>query len=281
MIATKSTPAPASVVDIELQLLLEAVYRVAGYDFRDYAPATLKRRTADRIRAEGLRTLSGLQERVLHDADALERFVYGLSVTPTVLFREPEFFKAFNERIAPMLRTFSFVRIWVAGCGTGEDVYALAIILAEAGLSARTRIYATDVSERAIDTAKSGLLDHGAIDEAAMRYAQSGGMRRLSDYVTIRDGRATFDGALRENVLFAQHSLTTDTSFNQFHAVIARNMLPHFNKGLAYRVHQVILESLVRLGYLGLGANESLRYSPHQRAYEELAGTETFYRRIR
>ena len=279
MIATKSTP--VAVADIELQLLLEAVYRVSGYDFREYTPAVVKRRVAERQRSEGAATISGLLERVVHNEAAMARFVHGLSVSPGSLFREPAFFAAFRERVAPMLRTFPFVRIWVPGCGTGEDVYALAIALAETGLASRARIYATDLSESALDQAKAGAIDVATLEDAAYRYAEGGGARRLRDYVSVDGTTALFDPALRQNVLFAQHSLATDTSFNEFHAIVARNVLTQFNKNLAYRVHQVVLESLVRLGYLGLGARESLRFTPHQRAYEELAGTETFYRRVR
>lgn len=273
--------APA-VAEIELQLLLEAVYRVTGYDFREYAPGTLKRRVSERVRAEGVNTFSGLQEKLLHEPEALGRFVYAMSVNSADgLFRDPGFFLTFRATVLPMLRTFPFVRIWCANAGAGDDAYALAIILREEGLGHRSRIYATDASEMAIDQAKAGRFPGDLIDEYAARYRETGGTGDFERYYTSDGAWATFDPTLRETILFAQHNLATDASFNEFHAILARNVLGHFSKSLSYRVHQILLESLVRLGYLGLGANESLRYTPHQRCYEEVSENGKIYRRIR
>ena len=287
MIAERSAfPAPqngngttTAVADLELHLLLEAVYRVTGFDFRQYAPATLKRRVAERIRAEGVTTTSGLLERVLHDPSSMRRFVDGLTQHATSPFREPSFFRSFMECVLPRLRTYSHVRIWVIG--SGDDAYALAILLREAGFYHRTRIYATDASDAAVDRARSASFPVELLDEYAQRYLEAGGTKRFSDYVTTADGVASFREGVREQIVLAQHNLATDGSFNEFHLVAARNVLPQFNRALSYRAHQVIFESLVRLGYLGLSAKESLRYTPHQRAYEEIPDTETFYRRLR
>lgn len=272
--------APSSAVaDLELQLLLEAVYRVAGYDFREYAPATVKRRVAERVRSEGLTTISGLLERVLHEPAALARFIDALTHNAGSPFREPSFFGAFRERVLPRLRTFPHVRIWVIG--SGEDAYSLAILLREAEFYHRTRIYATDASDAALERAKSGTFSAELLDEYAARYADGGGARHFSDYVDLDGARAAFKPGLREQIVFAQHNLACDGSFNEFHLVVARNVITHFNRTLAYRAHQVIFESLVRLGYLGVSAKETLRYTPHQRAFEELGDTERFYRRLR
>lgn len=271
--------ASPAIADLELHLLLEAVYRVSGYDFREFAPATLKRRVAERVRAEGASTTTGLLEKILHDPLALARFVDGLTHNGSSPFREPAFFVAFRERIVPRLRTFPHARLWVIG--SGDDAYSLAILLREADLHHRSRIYATDASESAIERAKAGVFGAELFEEYADRYQQAGGTRRFSDYVDLDDGRAGFKSGLRENIVFAQHNLATDGSFNEFHLVVARGVITHFNRTLAYRAHQVIYESLVRLGYLGLSAKETLRYTPHQRAYEELADTERFYRRLR
>ena len=267
------------VADLELHLLLEAVYRVSGFDFREYAPATLKRRISERVRAEGVATISGLLERVLHEPPVMSRFIDALSHNSTSPFREPQFFTAFRERVLPRLRTFPHVRIWVIG--SGEDAYSLAILLREAEFYHRTRIYATDASDAAIDRAKAGSFPAELIDEYSERYAEAGGSRRFSDYVDVVGTQAVFKAGLREQIILAQHNLASDGSFNEFHLVVARNVITHFNRTLSYRAHQVIFESLVRLGYLGLSSKETLRYTPHQRAYEELDATERFYRRLR
>ena len=286
-LSAKAEPAPIApalavspgIADLELHLLLEAVYRVSGYDFREYAPATLKRRVAERVRAESLSTISGLLERVLHEPAAMTRFIDSLTHNVSSPFREPQFFTAFRERVLPRLRTFPHARIWVIG--SGDDAYALAILLREAEFYHRTRIYATDASDAGIDRAKAGTFPAELIDEYSERYAECGGTRRFSDYLEVRDSQASFKPGLREQIVFAQHNLASDGSFNEFHLVVARNVVTHFNRSLAYRAHQVIFESLVRLGFLGLSAKETLRYTPHQRAYEEVLETERFYRRLR
>jgi len=278
VLAHNGAASPA-VTDLELHLLLEAVYRVSGFDFREYAPRTVKRRVAERVRAEGLATISGLLERVLHEPPAMARFVDALTHNASSPFREPAFFDAFRERVLPRLRTFPHVRIWVIG--SGEDAYSLALLLREAELYHRTRIYATDASEGAIDRAKSGTFPAELLDEYSARYVEAGGKRHFSDYVEIAGTQAAFKPGVREQIVFAQHNLACDGSFNEFHLVVARSVITHFNRTLSYRAHQVIYESLIRLGYLGVSAEETLRYTPHQRAYEELSETERFYRRLR
>jgi chemotaxis protein methyltransferase CheR len=275
-VATTTTPA---VADLELHLLLEAVYRVSGYDFREYAPATLKRRVSERVRAEGTSTISGLLERVLHEPPAMQRFLDAMTSNVGSPFREPQFFIGFRDRVLPRLRTFPHVKIWVIG--SGEDAYSLAILLREAEFYHRTRIYATDAGDAAIDRAKTGAFPTESLDEYAERYAQAGGVKRFSDYVDVLGAQAVFKPGLRQQIVFAQHNLACDSSFNEFHLVVARNVVMHFNRTLAYRAHQVVYESLVRLGFLGLAAKESLSYTPHQRAYEEIPETERFYRRLR
>ena len=274
-----AVPPSSGVADLELQLLLEAVHRVSGFDFREYAPGTLKRRVTERVRAEGLATISGLLERVLHEPAALARFIDTLTHTGGSPFREPVFFTGFRERVLPRLRTFPHVRIWVIG--SGDDAYSLAILLREADFYHRTRIYATDAGEAAIDRAKGGIFPAQQVDEYSARYLEAGGAKRFSDYVDIVGGNAVFKATLREQIVFAQHNLASDSSFNEFHLVVARNVIANFNRTLSYRAHQVVFESLIRLGHLGLSSKESLRYTPHQRAYEEIPETERFYRRLR
>lgn len=287
MIAERTPPPPSpggaattpAIADLELHLLLEAVYRVSGFDFREYGPATLKRRIAERVRAENVSTVTGLLERVLHDPAALARFIDTLTHNAGSPFREPQFFAAFRDRVLPRLRTFPHTRIWVIG--SGDDAYSLAILLREAEFYHRTRIYATDAGEAAVERAKAGVFPADLVDEYAQRYVEAGGKRRFSDYIDLVDTHAVFKPGLREHIVFAQHNLACDGSFNEFHLIVARNVITHFNRSLAYRAHQVIFESLVRLGHLGVSAKENLRYTPHQHAYEELADTERFYRRLR
>jgi chemotaxis protein methyltransferase CheR len=276
---TGGTGASPAVTDLELHLLLEAVYRVSGFDFREYAPATVKRRVAERVRAEGLSTISGLLERVLHEPPAMSRFLDALTHNAGSPFREPAFFAAFRERVLPRLRTFPHVRIWVIG--SGDDAYSLAMLLREAEFYHRTRIYATDAGDAALERSKAGVFSAELLDEYAARYAEAGGARHFSDYVDVDGARASFKPGLREQIVFAQHNLACDGSFNEFHLVVARGVITHFNRTLSYRAHQVIYESLIRLGYLGVSSKETLRYTPHQRAYEELDATERFYRRLR
>lgn len=276
---THPAPTAPGVADLELHLLLEAVYRVSGYDFREYAPATLRRRISERVRAEGAATTTGLLERVLHDPEAMLRFVDALTHNPSSPFREPQFFAAFRERVLPRLRTFPHVRIWVIG--SGDDAHALAMLFGEAEFTQRVRIYATDAGDAAVERAKAGMFAAELVEEYAQRYEEGGGTRRFEDYIEIEGERAFYRPALREHIVFARHNLATDGSFNEFHLIVARNVVTHFNRTLAYRAHQVIYESLIRLGYLGVSSKETLRYTPHQPAFEELEGTERFYRRRR
>jgi chemotaxis protein methyltransferase CheR len=270
-----------AVTDLELQLLLEAVQRISGHDFREYAPAMLRRRVLERVRAEGAATISGLQERVLHASDSMDRFVDALTFNPSAPFADPAFFADFMTHVLPRLRTFPYVRVWVAGCGAGDDAYALAALCSEAGFRDRVRIYATDASELAIERARAGTIARADLDEIQLRYARSGGTARFEHYVEPAGTKLRYAESLRQNLVFAKHNLATDGSFNEFHLIVVRHVLAKYNRVLIYHAHQVLYESLVRLGFLALGAKESLRFTPHQKAYDALAQTSDFYRRIR
>ncbi len=266
--------------DLELQLLLEAVARYAGYDFRDYAQSALKRRLSERMRAEETTTISALQDRVLHDPEAMQRFIFAMSSSPKTLFRDPAYFRAFREQVVPLLRTYSFVRLWFPACSSGEDVYAIAVILADHGLLERCMMYATDISEAALAQAKSGVFEVPSGEDVASNYKSTGALRALSQYAEVDARKVTFHAGLRENVIFAQHSLATDGSLNEFNAVVARGVLPLFNKALQFRVHNLFLQSLARLGFLCLGANETLKVTPHERVFRQI-GEQPIYRRMR
>jgi chemotaxis protein methyltransferase CheR len=203
-----------------------------------------------------------------------------MSSTPNALFRDAAYFRLFREHVVPLLRTYSFVRLWFPGCSTGEDVYSVATILAEHGLLERCMIYATDISELAIAQAKSGEYEVNSGEEIAMEHRNTGALKALSQFAEVGSHTVKFKPELQENIIFAQHSLATDGSLNEFHAIVARGVIPQFNKALQFRVHNLFMQSLARLGFLCLGANESLRSTPHERAYRQI-GEQAIYRRMR
>lgn len=266
---------------VELSLLLEAIVRWSGYDFREYAPATLKRRIAERMRAENVQTISGLQERVLHDHDALRRFVFAMSSNPNRLFRAPEYFRAVRERVIPFLRTYSFVRLWFPASSTGEDVYTMAAILLEEGLLDRCMIYATDMSDIALTHAREGLYPMTSLEEFANDYRLSGGRASIAEFCDTSEGSIRFKEALQRQIIFSTHSLTTDASLNEFHAIVARGVLPQFTKTLQYRVHNLLLQSLTRFGFICLSSAESLHATPHEGVFRKVDDVFPIYRRMR
>jgi chemotaxis protein methyltransferase CheR len=267
--------------ELELELLLEGVYRRYGFDFREYAPASLRRRVWRRVHAEGETTISGLLERLLHDPASMERLLLDLSITVTAMFRDPSFYLSFRDKVVPQLRTYPFTRIWVAGCSTGEEVYSLAILLHEEGLYQRSRIYATDINESVLDRAKIGVFPLDKMKEYTHNYLKAGGARAFSEYYVAAYDGAQFQRSLVDNVVFAQHNLVSDRSFNEFNVVVCRNVLIYFDKTLQDRVHRLFYESLANFGVLGLGHKESIQFSPHADSYEELDAREKLYRKIR
>jgi chemotaxis protein methyltransferase CheR len=273
-------PARDDLEEIELSLLLEGVYRQYGFDFREYAPASLRRRVWRRVHAEGLTTVSALQDKLLHDPACMERLLLDLSINVTAMFRDPSFYVAFRRKVVPALRTYPFTRIWVAGCSTGEEVYSLAILLQEEKLYHRTRIYATDINEAVVDRARRGVFPLDKMREYTRNYIKAGGTNAFSEYYLAKYDGAQFQRSLTENVVFAQHNLVSDRSFNEFNVIICRNVMIYFDRTLQDRVHRLFYESLVNFGVLGLGHKESIRFSPYERRYEELDQYEKLYRRI-
>jgi chemotaxis protein methyltransferase CheR len=265
---------------IEIDLLLEAIYRWYGYDFREYARASLRRRIGNAMRAEGLSTVSGLQERLLHDPACMDRFLVVLSVTVTSFFRDPGFFMAFRHNVVPLLRTYPFIRIWHAGCATGEEVYSLAILLQEEGLYERCRIYATDLNPSVLRKAREGIFPASSLEDCAGRYEKAGGARSFAEYYTNGYGSAIFRAALRANILFSQHNLAMDRSFNEFNVILCRNVMIYFQNSLQQRVHHLLYDSLATFGVLGLGSKESLQFTPHEQAYQPLVAGWKLYRRM-
>jgi chemotaxis protein methyltransferase CheR len=277
----RSAPSRMPREELEIELLLEAVFRHYGFDFRQYARASIRRRLWKRIYAERLETISGLQERVLHDPACMERLLLDLSINITSMFRDPSFFSAFRAKVVPLLRTYPFVRVWNAGCSTGEETYSLAIMLAEVGLLDRTRIYATDINEAVLQQASLGVFPLAKMREYTENYLAAGGARSFSEYYVSRYDGAQFDRSLCDNIVFAQHNLVSDRSFNEFHVIVCRNVMIYFDRRLQDRVHTLFLESLAHLGVLALGHKESIRYTEHADHYEPLDEHEKLYRRVR
>jgi len=268
------------VEEIEVALLLEAIFRRYGFDFREYAPASLKRRLWRRAHAEGLETISALQNRVLHDPACMEQLLLDLSISVTTMFRDPSFYTAFREKVVPLLKTYPFARIWVAGCSTGEEVYSLAIVLEEQGLLDRTRLYATDINEAVLERARLGVFSLEKMREYTQNYLLAGGTRAFSEYYLANYDGAVFDRRLVENAVFAQHNLVSDRGFNEFHVIVCRNVMIYFDRSLQGRVFQLFHDSLIRFGVLALGHKETIRYSGFENRYEELDGVEKLWRRV-
>jgi chemotaxis protein methyltransferase CheR len=265
---------------IEVQLLLEAIYQHYGFDFRGYALGSLKRRLWRRAIGEKLDTLSALQDRVLHDPAVMERLLLDLSINVTAMYRDPTFFKAFREKVVPSLRTYPFVRIWNAGCSTGEETYSLAIVLKEEGLIDRTRIYATDINDRVLERAREGRFPLEKMREFTENYIRAGGQESFSSYYTASGETATFNPELRSQVVFAQHNLVSDAPFNEFNVIVCRNVMIYFGKTLQDRVHELFYDSLDRLGILALGHKESIKFTRYEDRYAPLDAQEKLYRKM-
>lgn len=269
----------ASLRDVELDLLLEGIFRRYGYDFRHYARDSLERRLWRRVQREQLSSLTGLLDLVLHDESAMQRLLSGLSVSVTSMFRDPSFYTALREHVVPVLRTYPSLRVWNAGCATGEEAYSLAILLHEAGLYGRSRIYATDLDERALVTASQGMFPLAKMREYTANYLAAGGGRSFSDYYLTAYDRARFHRSLARNIVFSQHDLVADGSFNEFHLIVCRNVLIYFDRDLQERVLQLFWDSLVHAGVLALGPRETLRQSSFAGRYRDVDPHERIFRR--
>lgn len=266
---------------IEIELLLEGIFRNYGFDFRSYAYASIRRRLWKRIEAEGLETVSALQARILHEPPMMEKLLLDLSINVTAMFRDPSFYKAFREHVIPILRTYPFIRLWHAGCATGEEVFSMAILLQEEGLYERCRIYATDINEVVLQKAKEGIFPLDRMQEYTENYIAAGGKRAFSDYYLAKYGGALFSPSLTKNVVFSLHNLVTDRSFAEFNVILCRNVLIYFDKTLQARVHGLFYGSLAKFGVLVLGSKESLRFSPFEECYEQINGPEKIFRKAR
>ncbi|QJR11048.1 Chemotaxis protein methyltransferase [Usitatibacter rugosus] len=254
-----------------MTLLIEAVYLKYHYDFRGYATASLRRRLATAADRFGCRSLTQLQDRLIHEPGIFPELLNYLTVQVSEMFRDPGYFKVLRESVMPLLRTYPSLRVWVAGCSSGEEVYSLAILLREEGLLERTTIYATDINPRALERAEAGVYEIDRIPKFTENHRDSGARTSLSDYYTAGYGRAVFDKSLRKNIVFSDHSLATDSVFAEVQLVSCRNVLIYFDRKLQDRAIGLFREALVRRGVLGIGSKESIRFTHHAEAFEPLS----------
>ncbi|WP_421052470.1 CheR family methyltransferase [Lysinibacillus capsici] len=266
--------------NLEIDLLLEAIYRLSGYDFRQYNRSSISRRIYNRMGINNISTISRVQEKVIHDKEFLEQILNDFSINVTEMFRNPSFFKAFRETVIPVLREYPEIRIWHAGCATGEEVYSMAILLQEEGLIERSVIYATDMNEQVLEKAKKGAFPIHKMQAYTKNYMLAGGAHAFSEYYQTDYQYAYFHPTLLKNIIFAQHNLVTDHSFNEFHVVLCRNVLIYFSPKLQSQVHQLFYESLSDKGFLCLGDKETLRFEEVISKYKEISGNERIYQKM-
>jgi chemotaxis protein methyltransferase CheR len=279
MDAPMKRPVPVKTEDIELELLLEAIHRKYHYDFRGYARAALKRRLAQARDRFQCQSLSQLQDKVLHDPAVLPQLLSLLTVQVSEMFRDPSYFRAIREHVVPHLRTYPSLKVWVAGCSAGEELYSFVILFREEGLESRTLFYGTDIDPEALKKAKAGVYELDHIAQFTENHRRSGGKSSLSDYYTAAYKAAVFDKSLRRRVVFSDHSLVSDSVFAEMHLVSCRNVLIYFDRELQDRALSLFQEALVRKGFLGLGAKETLRFSRHAAAFREFVPQERLYQK--
>ena len=256
--------------DLEISLLLEAIYRKHGYDFRQYSQAHIRRRIMNRMAISGFEDISQMQSKVLNDEIFASELLQDLSVTVTEMFRDPAFYRSLREKVIPILKTYPFIKIWHAGCATGEEAYSMAIVLQEEGLYDRTIIYATDFNQLALNQAKDGIFSNKTIKEYTTNYQLSGGKESFSSYYTSNYDNVIMNQSLKKNIVWANHNLVTDSVFAEVNLILCRNVLIYFDKNLQNKVQSLFYNSLTNGGVLCLGSKESLRFSDLYEKYMEL-----------
>lgn len=266
--------------DIELGLLLDAIYRVYHYDFRSYAEASLRRRLQLAVNHFACGTLSRLQERVIREPALFSELLRFLTVQVSDMFRDPPYYQALREHVVPYLSTYASLKIWVAGCSTGEEAYSLAILLSEANLLSRTMIYATDINPQSLRTAQDGVYELSRFARFSENYLAAGGAGSLADYYAAAYGNALMDRRLKQAIVFSDHSLATDSVFAEVQLVSCRNVLIYFEKDLQERALGLLSDALGRRGFLGLGMKETLRFSRHAAAFAEHVADARIYRKL-
>ena len=271
---------PERSTDIELKLLIEAIYLRYSYDFRDNSGASLKRRVTLALKQLDCENISALQHRILHDARAFMDLLQYLTIPVSEMFRDPGYFRALREQVVPVLRTYPSLKIWIAGCSTGEEVYSMAILLKEEGLLERSLIYATDINPRSLAQARRGIFPVQRLNKYTENYQQAGGRGNFADYCTVAYDAVLMDKALKQNVTFADHSLATDSVFSETQLISCRNVLIYFNKSLQDRAFGLFHESLCHRGFLGLGAKETVEFSACAGQFEAFDKSERIFRKL-
>lgn len=266
-------------INIEIELLLEAIFKKYGYDFRNYSKSHVKRRLLNRLNASNLKSISEMQHKVLHDPGFFEYLLRDLSINVTEMFRDPSFYLTMKNEIIPILKTYPFFKIWHAGCSTGEEVYSFAVLLMEEGIYERAQIYATDFNRDVLDVAKKGIYPIDRIKEFTANYQAAGGSHSFSDYYMANYNSVIFDQSLKKNLVFAEHNLVTDSVFAEINLIICRNVLIYFNKNLQNRVIDLFYNSLINGGFLGLGSKETIQFTSKASKFEVIDSSEKIYKK--
>lgn len=266
--------------NLEIDLLLQGIYQLSGYDFRQYMRSSIWRRIKNRMRVEKVPTVTRLLEKVIHEPAFIKVLLDDFSINVTEMFRDPHFFYSFRTKVVPLLKDLPKIRIWHAGCSTGEEVFSMAILLHEENLLEKAKIYGTDMNENILEKAKHGMFPLGKMQNYTKNYLKSGGTHSFSEYYTTDHKYAHFHSALKKNIIFFQHNLVTDRSFNEFHVIICRNVLIYFNTNLQQQVHELFYESLCPNGFLALGDKETIRFVTRADSYIEFDAAERIYRKV-
>ncbi|HEV8282892.1 MAG TPA: protein-glutamate O-methyltransferase CheR [Chitinophagaceae bacterium] len=263
--------------DKEFKELLESIRFVYGYDFTDYSEASVKRRVDHFMNTRKITALDKLGKMILQDERLFEEFIQDVSVTVTEMFRDPAFFKILRQKVMKRLATYPFIKIWVAGCATGEEIYSIAILLQEEGLLSRSVIYATDINQRSLQIAKDAVYSVENMKAHTANYQKAGGTKSFSEYYKAKYNSVMFDRSLKQNIVFSPHNLALDRSFNEFQLIVCRNVLIYFNQQLQNKVINLFYESLCTFGFLGLGSKESLLFSEKKKCFEEVDRKEKIF----
>lgn len=269
-----------SAEDIEMRLLLEALFLRYHYDFRNYSLGSIRRRLKQAREQLGFASFSAMQNQLLHDPDMLSHLLRFLTVQVSDMFRDPDYFRAIREQVVPHLRTYPSLKVWIAGCSSGEELYSMVILFREEGLEDRTLFYATDINQDALSAAEAGVFALDRVRSFTENHQRSGGRTSLSDYYQAAYGRVVFDKSLRRKVVFSDHSLATDAVFGEMHLISCRNVLIYFDHALKNRVLGLFKESLIHKGFLGLGAKESVRFSDHAGTFADFVREEKIYQKV-
>lgn len=265
--------------DIEIQLLLNGLFQVYGYDFREYAEASIKRRLTHWLQRSGFSSFSEAQTHLLRDSKLFRSLLEGITVNVSEMFRDPHFFKAIRKEVVPHLKTYPFLKIWVAGCAAGEEAYSLAILLNEEGLMGHYRIYATDINDKILQQAAEGIYPLERMKQFAQSHQKSGGLKPFANYYTARYDHAIMNKGLRDVIVFSAHNLVADSAFGEMHLILCRNLLIYFKAKLKERVLGLLDNSLCSGGFLCLGLKETLSNWGIANKYEELTGSQRIYRK--